>query len=63
LDDGSNQLIVGYGSGGLGVIDIASSRTVAKVSMSVHPEGFRLNATSNQLFVNLRMGLTVLYLI
>ena len=53
LDGNSNQLIVGYGSGGLAVIDIASSRKISEVPLSVHPEGFQLDAPGKQIFVNL----------
>jgi YVTN family beta-propeller protein len=53
LDSVSNQLIVGYGNGGLAVIDIASFRKVADIPLSVHPEGFQLEPGSNKIFVNL----------
>jgi len=52
-DNVANQLIVGYGSGGLAVIDIASFRKIADIPLSVHPEGFQLDPSSNQIFVNL----------
>jgi DNA-binding beta-propeller fold protein YncE len=53
VDSVSNQLIVGYGNGGLAVIDIANFRKLAEVPLSVHPEGFQLDLSSNQIFVNL----------
>ena len=53
VDNVANQLIVGYGSGGLAVIDIASFRKIADIPLSVHPEGFQLDPSSNQIFVNL----------
>jgi YVTN family beta-propeller protein len=53
LDIRSNRIVVGYGSGGLAVIDAASSRKIADMPLSVHPEGFQLDPGSNRIFVNL----------
>src|SRR5437588_9908956 len=53
VDSAANRLYVGYGSGGLAVIDIASSRKIADIPLSVHPEGFQLDPIGNQIFVNL----------
>src|SRR5207244_10889507 len=46
-------IVIGYGSGGLAVIDAASSRKIADVPLSVHPEGFQLDPGSSRIFVNL----------
>jgi DNA-binding beta-propeller fold protein YncE len=53
LDIPTNRIVVGYGSGGLAVIDAASSRKVADIRLSVHPEGFQLDPGSNRIFVNI----------
>jgi hypothetical protein len=53
LDIPANRIVVGYGSGGLAVIDPASSRKVADIPLSVHPEGFQLDPGGNRIFVNL----------
>jgi YVTN family beta-propeller protein len=53
LDVPASQIIVGYGSGGLAVIDASSSRKIADIPLSVHPEGFQLDPGSNRIFVNL----------
>jgi hypothetical protein len=53
LDIPANQIIVGYGSGGLAVIDASSSRKIADIPLSVHPEGFQLDPGSNRTFANL----------
>jgi len=53
LDTTANRIVVGYGSGGLAVIDTASSRKIADIPLSVHPEGFQLDPPSNRIFVNL----------
>jgi hypothetical protein len=56
LDIPANQVVVGYGSGGLAVIDAASSRKVADIPLSVHPEGFQLDPSSNRIFANIPRG-------
>jgi DNA-binding beta-propeller fold protein YncE len=53
LDAAANQLIVGYGSGSLALIDLATFRKVADIPLSVHPEGFQLDESSDRIFVNL----------
>jgi len=53
LDTTANRIVVGYGSGGLAVIDTASSRKIADIPLSVHPEGFQLDPGSSRIFVNL----------
>jgi len=52
VDSAANRLFVGYGSGGLAVIDIATSRKVADIPLSVHPEGFQLDPDGQNIFVN-----------
>jgi hypothetical protein len=53
LDIPANRIVVGYGSGGLAVIDAVSSRKIADIPLSVHPEGFQLDPGSNRVLVNL----------
>src|SRR5258705_1732245 len=53
LDIPANRIVVGYGSGGLAVIDAASSRKIADIPLSVHPESFQLDPVSKRIFVNL----------
>src|SRR5215467_5369247 len=53
LDIPGNRIVVGYGSGGLAVIDAASSKKIADIRLSVHPEGFQLDPGGNRIFVNL----------
>ena len=53
IDTPANRIVVGYGSGGLAVIDAANSRKIANIPLSVHPEGFQLDPGSNRIFVNL----------
>jgi DNA-binding beta-propeller fold protein YncE len=53
LDAPANRIVVGYGSGGLAVIDAANSRKIADIPLGVHPEGFQLDPGSSRIFVNL----------
>ncbi len=59
VDIAANQIIVGYGGGGLAVIDVASSRKVGDIPLGVHPEGFQLDPGGNQVFVNLPRAKTI----
>jgi YVTN family beta-propeller protein len=53
VDGASNQILVGYGSGGLALIDGKSFRKIADIPLPVHPESFQLDPDSNRVFVNL----------
>jgi hypothetical protein len=52
VDIPANQIIVGYGSGGLAVIDPASAKKIADIRLIVHPEAFQLEPGGNRIFVN-----------
>jgi DNA-binding beta-propeller fold protein YncE len=52
--DGKAQLLyVGHGEGALGVIDPASMKLVADISLPGHPESFRLEESGPRIFVNM----------
>jgi DNA-binding beta-propeller fold protein YncE len=53
VDGAANQIVVGYGSGGLAVIDATTLQRIADIPLPVHPEGFQLDSASSQVFVNL----------
>jgi DNA-binding beta-propeller fold protein YncE len=53
VDTTANQVIVGYGRGGLAIIDAKAFRKIADISLDAHPESFQLDPDSNQVFVNL----------
>jgi DNA-binding beta-propeller fold protein YncE len=59
LDLPANRIVVGYGGGGLAVIDAASSRKIADIPLSAHPEGFQLDAGNNRIYVNLPRAQTI----
>jgi hypothetical protein len=52
LDTRTGNLVVGYGSGGLAVIDPARATLVARISLPAHPEGFQLDPNTRRAFVN-----------
>lgn len=51
-DDSSKRLYVGFGSGGIGVISAAESKTVGSIKLSAHPEAFELEKRGKRIFVN-----------
>ena len=53
MDATGKQLIVGYGQGGLAVIDPANRRLLADIQLPAHPEGFQLNPAGTRAFINL----------
>jgi DNA-binding beta-propeller fold protein YncE len=53
VDSTANQVIVGYGKGGLAIIDAKAFRKVADIALGAHLESFQLDRRSNQIFVNL----------
>jgi len=53
VDTAANQVIVGYGKGGLAIIDAKAFRRIADIALGAHPESFQLDPVGNQIFVNL----------
>ena len=53
LDQRSGNLVVGYGSGGLAVIDPQKASLVTRIRLQAHPEGFQLDANGGRAFVNI----------
>jgi DNA-binding beta-propeller fold protein YncE len=53
IDAAGRRVIVGYGKGGLAIIDSATHRKIADVPLSAHPEGFQLEPESGHVFINL----------
>jgi hypothetical protein len=51
-DSIAKKIYVGYGEGGIAVIDAVNHKTIADAKLSAHPEGFQLDAKQNRLFVN-----------
>jgi DNA-binding beta-propeller fold protein YncE len=52
VNQAGNRVIVGYGSGALGVIDAASRSRIADIRLPAHPESFQIDPGSNRIYVN-----------
>jgi hypothetical protein len=52
LDARTGQFVVGYGSGGLAVLDPVSRSVVGRVALPAHPEGFQLDPNTRRAYVN-----------
>jgi hypothetical protein len=52
LDTRTGNFVVGYGSGGLAVIDPVKASVVSRVQLAAHPEGFRIDPDQRRAFVN-----------
>jgi DNA-binding beta-propeller fold protein YncE len=52
IDNASTRLLVGYGKGALAVIDPVSLSKNADIRLNAHPEGFQIDETGTQVFVN-----------
>jgi len=52
VDSQNGTVVVGYGSGGLAVIDPATRSKIADIRLPGHPEGFQLDDASGRAFVN-----------
>jgi DNA-binding beta-propeller fold protein YncE len=48
----ATQVYVGYGSGALGIVDIATARKVGDVPLDGHPESFQLERSGPRILVN-----------
>jgi hypothetical protein len=52
VDAQRNRVLVGYDKGALAVIDPASRAKIADIRLKAHPEGFQIDETGIQVFVN-----------
>jgi DNA-binding beta-propeller fold protein YncE len=52
IDGRTGHVLVGYGRGGLAVIDPATRSKLANIRLAGHPEGFRLTRDGGRAFVN-----------
>lgn len=53
LDGRTGRLLVGYGSGGLAVLDLATRSRVGDTKLPAHPEGFQFDPATGRAYVNL----------
>jgi YVTN family beta-propeller protein len=52
VDQAHQQIVVGYGSGALAIIDAVARSKVAEIPLRAHPEGFQLDAGTDRAYVN-----------
>ena len=53
VDQSSQHVVVGYGNGALAVIDGATRNKISEIRLPAHPEGFQLDPSTGQAYVNL----------
>jgi DNA-binding beta-propeller fold protein YncE len=53
IDRDRKQVLVGYGKGAIAIIDPATRTKGAEYRLRGHPEGFQIDGTGTQLFVNI----------
>src|SRR5438309_7966611 len=51
-DSASRRIYVGFGSGGIGIINAADGKQVGSIKLAAHPEAFELEKNSPRIFVN-----------
>jgi DNA-binding beta-propeller fold protein YncE len=52
IDAAAKQVFIGYGSGGLAVIDPSTRSKVGDIPLTAHPESFQIDPDTSQIFVN-----------
>ena len=51
-DDVTKKIYVGFGSGGIGIVDAVDGKQVGSIKLSAHPEAFELEKQGKRIFVN-----------
>ena len=51
-DSIDEKIYVGYGEGGIAIIDSKQHKQVGNIKLSAHPEGFQLDKKMNKIFIN-----------
>jgi len=51
-DDATQKVYVGFGNGGIGIIDATHGKMIGSISLSAHPEAFELEKNGKRIFVN-----------
>jgi hypothetical protein len=52
VDQRTGNVVVGYGSGGLAIIDPEKRSKIGDIKLAAHPESFQLDTASGRVFVN-----------
>ena len=56
VDPRTNEVVVGYGGGGIATIDSAAHKKTADAQLPHHPEGFELSDDGTKIFVNVPLS-------
>ena len=51
-DDAKKKLYIGFGGGGIAVINAADGKQISSIKLSAHPEAFQLEKNGARIFVN-----------
>ena len=51
-DSASKEIYVGFGSGGIGIINAVDGKQVGSIKLAAHPEAFELERQGHRVFVN-----------
>ena len=51
-DDAAKKVYVGFGSGGIAVVNAADGKQIGSIKLSAHPEAFELEQNGRRIFVN-----------
>jgi DNA-binding beta-propeller fold protein YncE len=51
-DNSSKRVYVGFGSGGIGIVNAQESKTIGAIKLAAHPEAFELEKQGHRIFVN-----------
>ncbi|WGS23555.1 MULTISPECIES: YncE family protein [unclassified Bradyrhizobium] len=53
IDAAAKRVVIGYGDGGLAVLDAATRNRIENIPLKAHPESFQLDPDGGRIFVNL----------
>ena len=53
IDPATSNILVGYGEGGLAIIDPKTQSKVGEIRLSGHPEAFQIDTKTHRVFVNM----------
>jgi DNA-binding beta-propeller fold protein YncE len=51
-DDATKRIYVGFGSGGIGIVNAPDGKEIGSIKLSAHPEAFELEKNGRRIFVN-----------
>jgi DNA-binding beta-propeller fold protein YncE len=51
-DDATKKIYVGFGSGGIGIVNAPDGKQIGSIKLSAHPEAFQLEKNGKRIFVN-----------